>query len=97
MSYKVLGETAPSVRVQCEDGCSTRLAALGGIGGFEAILVDLQRPDLGLQSGSGNTEPRSRARGSVYLSSAFRQRSLDNCLLLRRKLLKKTMSPTGLS
>src|SRR5262249_32535497 len=53
------------------------------------ILVDLQRPDFRFQSGSWHTEPRSRARRSKHLSSAFSEGSLDTLFLLSGKLSGK--------
>src|SRR5260370_2425711 len=56
---------------------------------FEAILVDLQRPDLRFQRGSWYPKLGSGAGGSVHPSSAFAQRSLNDCFLLRGRLLKE--------
>jgi hypothetical protein len=47
------------------------LTILRGVSGFEAVLVDLQGPDLRLQCGAWHTELRGRAKGSVYPPSAF--------------------------
>src|SRR5258706_15808090 len=62
------------------------LVVLRGVSGFEAVLVDLQRPDLRFQCGAWHTESGSRAEGSGHPSSAFTQRSLNDCFFLRRKL-----------
>src|SRR5260370_20510088 len=72
------------LRITYEDA----LSVLRGMCSFEAILVDLQRPDLRLQSGSWHAELDRRTGGSIHLSSAFAQRSLDDTFLLRRKILK---------
>src|SRR5882672_1157495 len=73
----------------CRESGAKGLAALRGIASFEAILVDLQRSDLMLQSGSWYAEFGSCAGRSVHPSSAFAQRSLNGCFLLRRKPLKE--------
>jgi hypothetical protein len=44
------------------------LAGCQGDGSIEAILVDLQRSDLGLQGGSRHAQPRGRAGRSVHTS-----------------------------
>src|SRR6266581_2113044 len=54
---------------------------------FEALLVDLQRPDLRLQSGSCYAELGSRTGRSMNLSFAFAQRSPNDCLFQGRKPL----------
>ena len=69
---------------------------LRGIASSKAILVDLQRPDLRLQGGSWYAEFDGRAGGSIDPAAAFPQRSLDGCLVLRRKPLKKVRAPIRL-
>ena len=66
----------------------SELDDLRGICNFEASLVDLQRPDLRLQSGSRYTEFGRGAGGPVHSASAFAQRGLDNRFLLGGKPLK---------
>src|SRR5258708_17595702 len=63
----------------------------------EAILIDLQRPDLRFQGGTRYTQLHSRTGGSVYSSSAFAQRSLNDCFLRRRNRLRESKSPVQLS
>src|ERR1700733_87194 len=74
----------PMIRI----GSEGALTVLRGSEVFEALLVDLQRPDLRLQCGAWHTEPESRAEGSIHPPSAFTQRSLNDCFLLRRELLE---------
>src|SRR5882757_5737070 len=78
-------------------GSESALAVLRGSEVFEAVLVDLQRPDLRLQCGAWHTEPGSRAEGSVHPSSAFAQRSLNDFFFLRRKLREYANLFGGLS
>ena len=64
------------------------LDALRGICNFEASLVDLQRPDLRLQSGTWYAESGCGTGGPVHSASAFAQRSLDDRFLLGGKPLE---------
>src|SRR6266852_3862696 len=57
---------------------SRGLAVLRGIYNSEATLVNLQRSDFRLQSGSWDTEPGRRTGRSVNPSSAFAQGSLND-------------------
>ena len=62
------------------------LAVLRGIYSFEATLVNLQRPDFRLESGSRDTELGSRTGRSVHPSSAFAQGSLNDLFLFGSRL-----------
>ena len=77
-------EIAVAVRMAHE----SELDDLRGICSSEASLVDLQGPDLRLQSGSRYTEFGCGAGGPVHSASAFAQCSLDNRFFLGGKALK---------
>ena len=53
---------------------------------FEAILVDLERPDPGFQSGPRHPEPGCRAQRAIDPSPALAQGGLNDFSLLRRTL-----------
>src|SRR5579863_9524163 len=57
----------------------------------EAILVDLQGPDLRFQSRSRNSEFLSRSGRSGYASSAIAKGGLDNGLFFRGRRSDQTL------
>ena len=62
---------------------------------FEAVLVDFERPDLMLKSGSWYAEFGGSPGWTVNPSAAFAQRSLNDLLLLRRKLPERFKASAG--
>ena len=63
------------------------------LGGTEAVLIDLEGFDFGIEGGLGNAEPGGSSPKAGYPAFAFCQGSLDHIFFLSRQFFGEWLGP----